>query len=350
MKKTFQYLWLLAVIFFALTFSPAAAHTQTHAENYTQSDFMPGDVPSGNQIALIFDGKKVPAVTPFINQEGHTLIAASELAELLDLQLDWVDNEQLQLSHTQAYISFRNGQPSYLKGEEEISIAAAPIKCPTGFFVPLRTVAEEFGLTIAYNANTQTVSLYTVPPPQEIPAVNNIDLPQNLGPWGAIASDSDLAALWGDLIVAGGYFTRLNNSPPNRTNNIILACDQINGTILKSGDIFSFNQVVGHRNTEKGYLPASIFVGREVVSGVGGGICQVSSTIYNGVLTAGLEMVERHPHTLPVNYIGPGYDATVLWGGADLRFKNNRENDLLVLTAVYGNYVTALFIDTGSNP
>lgn len=343
MKKNIQYLWLLAVIFFAMLIIPAPVYAQPDADDQILTTL---EDPPGSNVALVFDGSAVsPAVTPIMNQEGRTLIDASQLAGLLDLELEWADNEQLFLTRGQIGISFRNGQNIYSKGDQWFSLDTVPYKSSTVFFIPLRAAAEEFGFTVDYDADTRTVYLYSVPPAKEVPAVINIDFPQDLGLWGAILPDSDLAALWGDENVLGGYFTRLNNSPPNRTKNIILACSQINGTLVKSGDVFSFNQVVGPRIAEKGYLPASIFVGRQVVPGTGGGICQVSSTLYNSALTAGLEIVERHPHTLSVNYVASGYDATVLWGAADFKFKNDREKDLLVLTAVYGNYVVALFLD-----
>ncbi len=343
MKKNIQYLWLLAVIFFAMMMIPAPVNAQPDANDQI---FTAWDDPPGDKVTLVFDGAVVsPAVTPIINQEGRTLIDASELAGLLDLELEWADNEQLLLTRGQIGISFRNGQNIYSKGDQLLSLDTAPCKSGTAFFIPLRAATEEFGFTIDYDADTKTVHLYSVPPAKEVPAVIKIDFPQNLGLWGAISPDSDLAALWGDQNVLGGYFTRLNNSPSNRTNNIILACSQINGTLVKPGDVFSFNQVVGPRIAEKGYLPASIFVGRQVVPGTGGGICQISSTLYNSALTAGLEIVERHPHTMPVNYVASGHDATVLWNSADFKFRNNREKDLQVLTAVYGDYVVALFLD-----
>ncbi|NLB53706.1 MAG: hypothetical protein GX808_12345 [Syntrophomonadaceae bacterium] len=219
----------------------------------------------------------------------------------------------------------------------------SPLKNNAGFFIPLRQTAEEFGMTVKYNADTRTVMLYSQPPKtDEKEPVFTINFPQDLGPWGEIPPGSELAQLWSGYNVLGGYYTNLNNSPPNRTNNIILACRQINGHILKPGEVFTFNGQVGQRTAEKGYLSASIFIGRKVVPGIGGGICQLSSTLYNAALETGLEIVERHPHTLPVSYIAAGRDATILWGGADFKFRNNQDFNLKVLTDVYGNYVVAL--------
>lgn len=341
MKEHNLFFLLLPVFIIAFMVFPATIQAQQDV--YTSPPLFSQP---GNKVNLILDDKIVStAVSPFINQSGYTMIAAGELAGLLALQLDWADNNQVQLSNGQVSISFRNGQYGYLKNEQVIPLAAAPFINESDLFIPLRPAAEEFGLTIRYDAETKTVLLYSVSSSAENFKTVDIVFPQGLGLWGSITPDSELAARWGDYTIAGGYFTHLNNSPPNRTNNIVLACSQINGTLVKPGDIFSFNAVVGPRNLNNGYLPASIFVGSKVVTGTGGGICQVSSTVYNSALTAGLEIVERHPHTMPVNYVASGYDATVLWEGADFKFKNNKENDLKVLTAVFGDYVVALLVD-----
>ena len=305
---------------------------------------MPTYSEQSNSVALIFDDQKLlPAVNPFVNEEGCTMISAEELAKILNLQLDWVDNNQLQLSRNEKSISFRDNQYVYLKNNSVIPLDTSPFKNKYDLFIPLRVAAEEFGITVDYDADTKTVILYSQPPEAENPVLP-ADFPQDLGLWGSIAPQSELAKLWSNSTTLGGYFTRLNNSPANRTNNIVLACNKINGTKLKPGEIFSFNDIVGQRTVEKGYLSASVFVGRKVVPGIGGGICQVSSTLYNNALESGLEIIERYPHSLPVTYIASGRDATVLWGGADLKFRNTLDYDIKVLIGVYENYVVALLV------
>ncbi|NLT95915.1 MAG: hypothetical protein GXW85_10410 [Clostridia bacterium] len=116
----------------------------------------------------------------------------------------------------------------------------------------------------------------------------------------------------------------------NRTENIKLACEAIKNTLLAPGEVFSFNDVVGPREEERGYLTAMVIQGGEFVPGLGGGVCQVSSTLYNCVLSAGLEIVERHRHSLPVGYVPPGQDATVVYGLKDFKFKNNTQRYLLL--------------------
>ena len=115
-----------------------------------------------------------------------------------------------------------------------------------------------------------------------------------------------------------------------RLNNINITCNTINGTIIKSGDSFSFNSIVGQPTSEKGYQEADVFVNQKTEKGYGGGNCQVSTTIYNAVLKVeGIEVTERHPHKKKVSYIEEGKDAAVSYsGGLDLKFTNNTGSDI----------------------
>ena len=111
----------------------------------------------------------------------------------------------------------------------------------------------------------------------------------------------------------------------NRVNNVGLASDTIDGTILLPGEVFSFNDTVGMRTAEKGYREAGAYVSGNTVLEIGGGICQTSSTIYDVVLKSNLEVIERRPHMFTVAYLPLGNDATVNWGTIDFKFKNNTD-------------------------
>ena len=100
--------------------------------------------------------------------------------------------------------------------------------------------------------------------------------------------------------------------------------------MLTPGTIFSFNQVVGEASLNNGFKEAPIIVNEQFVMGAGGGICQVSSTIYNAALDAGLSIIERHNHGLPVSYLPPGLDATVAYDYLDLKFQNNLKTNILI--------------------
>ena len=119
-----------------------------------------------------------------------------------------------------------------------------------------------------------------------------------------------------------GTYTTKTTANSVRNKNIQLAAEAINGTILKPGEEFSFNNVVGQRTEAKGYGAAAAYNEGEVVQEVGGGICQVSTTLYNAVLRAGLKTTKRQSHTFEPSYVTPGRDATVSWGGPDYRFAN----------------------------
>lgn len=133
------------------------------------------------------------------------------------------------------------------------------------------------------------------------------------------------------------FSTRYDVSDKDRTTNLELACGKINGTVLLSGDVFSYNKTVGARTAGAGYKNAKIYEAGKVVDGLGGGICQISSTLYNAVLLANLEIVERRNHQFTTSYVEAGRDATVVYGSTDFKFKNTRKYPIrLVATAKNG--------------
>ena len=132
------------------------------------------------------------------------------------------------------------------------------------------------------------------------------------------------------LTVRSRFYTSYSSSSAERKWNIKLASKKLNKTFVDVGGEFSFNQTVGERTARKGYKTAKIIVGGKFVDGVGGGVCQVSTTLYNAVLLAGLTITEYHAHSLPVSYVNPSFDAMVNSGSADLRFINNTSNPILI--------------------
>lgn len=133
---------------------------------------------------------------------------------------------------------------------------------------------------------------------------------------------------------------------PNRTTNLTLAANAINGTIIRPGEVFSFNQIVGERTSEKGYKAAAVYVGEETADQVGGGICQVASTIYYAAMLADLEIVEREEHRYLVEYVPPGMDATIYWGSLDFKFRNNTDYPIRIDASVSGGQVHVKLIGT----
>ena len=132
------------------------------------------------------------------------------------------------------------------------------------------------------------------------------------------------------------FSTSFTSSGYNRSNNIILSSAKLNGLVLMPGEEFSYNQAVGQRTRAAGFRKAGAYSNGKVVQEVGGGICQVSSTLYNAVLYANLEIVERTNHYFNPGYVKAGLDATVSWGGPDFRFRNNRNYPIRIVTDTSG--------------
>ncbi|MGE6257476.1 VanW family protein [Heyndrickxia sporothermodurans] len=134
----------------------------------------------------------------------------------------------------------------------------------------------------------------------------------------------------------GLYSTYFNTNNRERSHNLSLASKAINNHVIFPGETFSFNQVVGKRTKEKGYMRAPVIVKGEMSEDIGGGICQISSTLYNAVDRAGLTITERYSHSKRVAYVPPGRDATVSWYGPDFRFTNKYNQPILIRATIYG--------------
>ena len=125
-------------------------------------------------------------------------------------------------------------------------------------------------------------------------------------------------------------FSTKTSENDNRNTNVNLAVKNINGTLLSPGETFSLNEVVGKRSKDAGYKTAHVFVDSKIVDGLGGGVSQVTGTLFNAAARAGLQILEVHPHSRPVAYIPVGYDATVAYGAKDLRFKNTSDKPMYI--------------------
>ncbi len=135
------------------------------------------------------------------------------------------------------------------------------------------------------------------------------------------------------------FSTSYATSNSNRSNNIALATAKIDGKVLMPGETFSYNQTVGQRTAQSGFKEAGVYVNGAVSTGIGGGICQVSSTLYNAVLRANLEIVDRTNHQFQVGYVPIGTDATVSWGSPDFKFKNSRSYPIKISASTSGKNI-----------
>ena len=133
----------------------------------------------------------------------------------------------------------------------------------------------------------------------------------------------------------GLYYTIVGGSE-DRLHNIKTGGKLLNYTLLMPGEIFSFVRTVGEPSTERGFREAPVIVGEEFVPGVGGGLCQISTTLYNAVLKANLEVMERYPHSQQINYVPAGMDAAVAYDYLDFKFRNSLKYPILVKVNVWG--------------
>ena len=158
----------------------------------------------------------------------------------------------------------------------------------------------------------------------------------------AVSTDTSKDTIASEQSLISTYTTSFNPKE-SRAVNIGLAADKINGTVLQPGQMFSFSDTVGPRTAENGFVVAPIFVNKQEVPGIGGGICQVSSTMYAAMLQGDIEATQRHAHSLPVSYIPEGMDATISAGTKDLTFTNNFDFPLVINAVVTNGTVTVSF-------
>ena len=136
------------------------------------------------------------------------------------------------------------------------------------------------------------------------------------------------------------FTTRYDASDSARTTNLIIACRKINGKVVAAGETFSYNSALGARTASAGYKNAKVYENGEVVDGIGGGICQISSTLYNAILMANLETVERRNHQFVTSYLPAGRDATVVYGLTDFKFKNTRQYPIRIVASAQNGIAT----------
>ncbi|GAB4072211.1 VanW family protein [Barrientosiimonas marina] len=146
----------------------------------------------------------------------------------------------------------------------------------------------------------------------------------------------------------GHYTTDFKPENRKRSRNIELAAEAINNQVVFPGERFSFNNVVGKRTKEKGYKQAPVIIKGELSEGIGGGICQVSSTLYNAVDLKGIEIKERYSHSRSVPYVPSGRDATISWNGPDFSFINRRKKPVLLQASAADGHMNVVVLSSKS--
>jgi len=166
------------------------------------------------------------------------------------------------------------------------------------------------------------------------PGIENIEIPVKYSP--AEVTDEYYSKING---VIGEFSTSFRGSAPGRIHNIKLSASSFKGMLLMPGDEVSYNETTGPRQAQLGYQEAPVILNGEITPGMGGGVCQTSTTLYNAILLAGLEIVERHPHSLPPAYVPKGTDGAVATGYLDLKFKNSFDYPIYIDSSVIGDKV-----------
>ncbi|HRU42535.1 MAG TPA: VanW family protein, partial [Candidatus Diapherotrites archaeon] len=148
----------------------------------------------------------------------------------------------------------------------------------------------------------------------------------------------------------GEYSTKFNAADVDRTHNIKIATSSASHILVKPGEVFSLNKKMGPRLAKFGYKEANVIINNELVPGIGGGVCQVSSTLYNAALLSNLKIVERKSHSLPSSYIALGRDATISEDYIDLKFENNTKYPIYIYGEVKGSWVKFSIYGYDENP
>lgn len=240
------------------------------------------------------------------------------------LPLRWDENKLRQTMGTVAGIYQQNPQDAHL----EIQNGAAQV------------VSGQLGRTLDATEAIKTIKQ------KYFPGLPKVTIPAQIQEPKIKAAD-----LQGTDVLLGKYATRFNPGEEGRTVNVHLAAKAVDGKVIMPGEIFSINKSTGERTPAKGYQVAKIFVKlpdeekAEIVDGVGGGVCQVSSTLFNAVRRTNdksgdhLKIVERNHHSLPVHYVPPGMDATVAWPYKDFRFRNDYSFPVYVRSEISGSHL-----------
>lgn len=204
-----------------------------------------------------------------------------------------------------------------------------PLVLGGSFCLPLAFL-DNLGLEYRLDALSRTVTV-CVPPPRAAVAADKV--------WQAVRSDVDML-LTPAAVLLGSAVTYFDDSQLDRSQNIYLAADSLHCRTIQPGEVFSFNAAVGRRTPQRGYRKAMIFADGRAIPGYGGGVCQVSTTLYQAALQAGMQIEERHPHSLSVSYAVAGRDAAVVWGSKDLRWRSTAEQPVYLLCRIEGGSLT----------
>ena len=299
---------------------------------------------AGHLISLVTDyansyNKKLEESKPFVNEDKIVIVKGAGQVQASELEL-------FELVYNGLNDSFNAGRPieiAYVLPESYPSVIDLMTIRRSILIIPISAEYDPETKTISESIEGRDIALADA-----ISLLDSVDSGQrveiSIVPTHPEVTREYLESfLFRDLI--GETVTRIGGSE-NRLNNIVLSSAAVDGYVLEPGDEFSFNQVVGRRTAERGYKSAPMISGGQTVMGLGGGICQVSSSIYSSIMDADIKVTERYPHGRPVDYLPRGRDATVSWGYLDFRFVNNTERPLRIDVEVDGRTLTVQVFGT----
>lgn len=169
-------------------------------------------------------------------------------------------------------------------------------------------------------------------------------------PWDNEADFQKEKEQSGCMTLLGAFKTVLYDPLPGEEYNVHLAASYVSGTLLKPGDVFSQNKKAGPYTQDRGFQEGPTYYGTTLAKTIGGGVCKISSTLFNVAVLSDLQIVERHTHSMPVPYVPYGQDATVFYGFKDFKFKNNTENNVLIWARGIENVLYIAFYGTTPPP
>ena len=235
-----------------------------------------------------------------------------------------------------AYISFAHFNPWNLTAQAIHDEVAAEMK-NAGYDPETKSITPE-RLGAEFDVDAAQKALDAAAPGETVEIPATIEYPR-------VTAEQLKGVLFRDVL--GEARTKVGGTAA-RISNVKLSASSINGYVMNTGDVFSYNGVVGKRTAANGYQPAPAYVKGETVDEIGGGICQTSSTLYLACLRGNLEITERYAHRYIPAYIAAGMDATVSWGGPDYKFTNDTDYPIKIVTSYEGGYLTVKVLGTNA--
>ena len=183
----------------------------------------------------------------------------------------------------------------------------------------------------------------------------NYDIPEVSGvvdnfPWRNDADFLKAKEKYNTPILIAGFCAVLKNPLPGEEYNVALAAKSINGKVIKPSNVFFQNSSIGPYISKRGFKKGASYIGDNIVMTEGGGVCKIATTLYNLVVLSNLEIIERHNHSMPINYVPYGQDATVAYGVKDFRFKNTTKGNILIWSRLIGNRLYMAFYGIENSP